>query len=335
MDSQFNFRALPANYHRKFSELLQAGSAHFCAVVFVLAKDYMNKTSKRIAAFVTFALLTLLPTCVWSESGYIQDTAGLVSISTGKDEPRQAVTNDTVTSDTLIKTGDDSYAVLKFEDGQIVNLEPNTTFKVRSYSYKPQLIDKSAIVFSMFKGGMRLVSGLIGKHNPKTFRLATPNVTVGILGTDFLISVKNGQTYVQVLSGSVKLTNAVGTLTFSAPQTALVTSATKVPSIIADASIPAGTFTGAIAINLEEALAAQASAAEDRKRAAALLSAESATAAEAAAVQTAGGAATGGAMTTTTTITSETGISATTIAIGIGVAAGVAAMVNTTSTTHH
>jgi len=300
------------------------------AVVCALAEDSMSKIFHLSATVVSLVWMASLPTYAWGESGYIQDTAGLVSISIDKDEPRQAVTNDTITSGAVIRTGNDSYAVLKFEDGQVANLEPNTTFKVRSYNYKPELIDKSDIVFSMFKGGMRFVSGLIGKRNPRAFRLATPNATVGIRGTDFLIVMKNGQTYVQVLSGSVTLTNAAGTLTFSAPQTALISSPTTVPSVIADASIPAGTFTGAVAINLEEALAAQAAATQ-----AAAAQAAAAQAAAALAAETAGGAATGGAQAATTTAATQTGVSATTIAIGVGIAAGVAALVNTTSTTHH
>ena len=284
-----------------------------------------------IAKASAFILMVSVTASAWADRGYIQDTAGSVSIANGKETPRLAVINDTVTSGTVIRTGDNSYAVLKFDDGQVANLEPNTTFQVRNYTYDPQLVEKSNIVFSMFKGGMRFVSGLIGQRNPKAFRLATPNATVGIRGTDFLLVIKNGQTYIKVLSGSVNLTNAAGTMTFTAGQTALVTSATAAPTVVAAAAVPAGTFTGAIAINLEEALAAQAAAGQ----AATLQAIAEAAAAEAAATQVAGGEAAGGAAAATTTAVVATGVSATTIAIGVGIAAGVAALVNTTSTTSH
>ncbi|MDH4234609.1 MAG: FecR family protein [Gallionella sp.] len=284
-----------------------------------------------IAKASAFILMVSVTASAWADRGYIQDTAGSVSIANGKETPRLAVINDTVTSGTVIRTGDNSYAVLKFDDGQVANLEPNTTFQVRNYTYDPQLVEKSNIVFSMFKGGMRFVSGLIGQRNPKAFRLATPNATVGIRGTDFLLVIKNGQTYIKVLSGSVNLTNAAGPMTFTAGQTALVTSATAAPTVVAAAAVPAGTFTGAIAINLEEALAAQAAAGQ----AATLQAIAEAAAAEAAATQVAGGEAAGGAAAATTTAVVATGVSATTIAIGVGIAAGVAALVNTTSTTSH
>lgn len=302
----------------------------------------------KVAVFVWMASASI---SAWANSGYIFDTAGTVFLSVGKGAPQPAEKAAKVTTGTMVRTGDNSYAVLKFEDGQVVNLESNSTFLVREYIYNPKQVEKNNIVFSMFKGGMRFVTGLIGQHNKEAFRLATPNATIGVRGTDFMVVIKDGQTYMKVLSGSVKLTNAAGTAIVTAGQTVLLTSSAVAPAVIAADAVPAGIFTGASAINLEEALAAQkaaqaaaqvaAQAAEAARVAqtaqateAAAQAEEAARVAQAAAQRAAGGAATGGAGAATTATAATAGVSATTIAIGVGVAAVVAAVVSS-STSHH
>lgn len=88
--------------------------------------------------------------------------------------------------DTL-KTEKNSFARIKFVDGAEVSLLPNTQLKVDAYSYhsvaSPQNIDN--ILLNLTKGGMRSVTGLVGKRSPAAFKMNTPQGSVGIRGTDF------------------------------------------------------------------------------------------------------------------------------------------------------
>ena len=243
--------------------------------------------------------------------GYVHDAVGDVSVAVGKAAAQSAKVNDAIVSDTVINTGDKSHAVLKFEDGQVVVMQANSTFHVREYRYEAKQAEKSNILFSMLRGGMRFVTGLIGQRNRDAFKLTTPNATIGIRGTEFMVVMGNSPMYSQVVSGSIGITNAAGTAVFTAGQTAIVASATTLPAAISATALPAGTFTELGAIPAPPATPAAAPA---------------------------GGAATGGATTTTTAATAgaATGVSATAIAVGVGVAAGVAAISNnTTTTTHH
>lgn len=196
---------------------------------------------------------------------------------------------------------------------------PCTSFHVREYRYEPGQVEKSNILFSMIKGGMRFITGLIAQRNKEAFRLSTPNATIGIRGTDFMVVMGNSPMYSQVMSGSIGMTNTAGTAVFTAGQTAIVASATTLPAAIAAAAVPAGTFfTQLVAIPVPPPTPAPAPAGG-------------------ATGSTAGGAATGGASTATTAATAgaATGVSATTVAIGAGIAAGAAAIGSTTTTTHH
>lgn len=294
------------------------------------------------------AWVALVPVSAWAAGGYVYDAAGSVSVAIGKNPPRPVVKNDTVASGTVIRTGDHSHAVLKFEDGQVVSMQANSTFKVREYRYEPRQVEENSIVFSMFKGGMRFITGQIGQRNPKAFRLATPNVTIGIRGTEFLVVMANDATYSQVLSGSISMTNAAGVTILSAGQTALTPSAAALTTPVPAATVPAGTFSQVVAIPVPAAIPAPVpppAAPVPPPASGALTGSEAATtgttatAADATAAMTAteaGGAAAGGAAASTAAATggAAAGISATTIGIGIGVAAVAVAVVNSTTTQH-
>lgn len=200
---------------------------------------------REIFSITKAAILILIastPVIAWAGSGYIYDADGSVFIARGKDVPRPAAVRDAVSSGTLIRTGDGGHAVLKFEDGQVVSLQANSTLLVREYIYDPQQAKKSHIVFSMLGGGMRFVTGQIAHLNPKAFRLATPNATVSVQGTEFLVVIVNNATYSQVISGSIRMTNAAGSTVLTAGQTALTSSASILVKRVPASFVPVGTF---------------------------------------------------------------------------------------------
>ena len=181
--------------------------------------------------------------------GQLYDAAGEVKTALGSQMAQAAGKGASLENDMIVSTGDNSQAVLKFEDGQVIALQANTSFRIHDYRYNPKEVEKSNIFFSMLKGGLRAITGLIGSKRQTAFKLQTPNATIGIRGTDFMVVMSN-QMYSNVVSGSISMTNAAGTAVFSAGQTAVVASATVLPVSISAAAVPAGTFTQLGAIPL-------------------------------------------------------------------------------------
>ena len=174
--------------------------------------------------------------------GRIYVVNGEVFVARGRNPAHRVTDNEPIASNTLISTGANSAALLKFEDGQVVTLQSNSTFQVREYRYNSKKSGDSNIVFTMFKGGLRFITGLIGQRNKRAFRLATPNSTIGIRGTDFMVTIVGSSMYSRVLAGKITMTNAAGMKVVSAGQSAVVTSPTALASIISAAPVPAGTF---------------------------------------------------------------------------------------------
>lgn len=83
-----------------------------------------------------------------------------------------------------LETGPDSFAMLVFRDDTRVALKGNTVFVVDDYAYTRDDGNARAL-FRLVRGGLRAVTGLIGKQNRRGFRLATTTATIGIRGTGF------------------------------------------------------------------------------------------------------------------------------------------------------
>lgn len=95
-----------------------------------------------------------------------------------------SVKSDVLQGDTL-QTEQDTFARIKFVDNGEIVLRPNTTFKVETYTYSEASKDEDSIVVSLLRGGLRSVTGLLGKRNPDKFKMETTVATIGIRGTHF------------------------------------------------------------------------------------------------------------------------------------------------------
>lgn len=195
---------------------------------------------KTIAVIVlAFALSPAVALAAQGAGSRIYVASGDVFVAQGKNPAHRAMNSEPIFSDTVVSTGDNGAALIKFEDGQVVTVQANSAFQVREYQYDAGNIRNSSVVFLMFKGGMRFITGLIGQKRPQAIRLSTPAATIGIRGTDFMLVMVGKSMYGQVLTGSIDVTNAAGTTAIGAGQSAVVASSSTLASV---ASIPSGTF---------------------------------------------------------------------------------------------
>ena len=84
-----------------------------------------------------------------------------------------------------LETGIKSFAVIAFNDKSRVTMSPATVFKIEEHHFKPAKPKENNGFLRFIRGGLRLVTGLIGKLNRPSYRVATPTATIGIRGTGF------------------------------------------------------------------------------------------------------------------------------------------------------
>ncbi len=90
-----------------------------------------------------------------------------------------------VESGDRIRTGQASNAQIRFTDSAIVALRPDSDFGIDEYVYQGEQNGRERGLFSLFKGGLRTITGFIGKINQRNYAVHTPTATVGIRGTHF------------------------------------------------------------------------------------------------------------------------------------------------------
>ena len=96
-----------------------------------------------------------------------------------------AAKSEVESGDTLVSEKN-TYAQIRFIDNGEITLRPGTTFKIDNFAYDAEKPDADSAAFSLLKGGLRSITGLLGKRNKEKFSLKTPAATIGIRGTTFI-----------------------------------------------------------------------------------------------------------------------------------------------------
>jgi hypothetical protein len=83
-----------------------------------------------------------------------------------------------------LTTGKKSYAVVAFRDEGRISLQESTVFQVEKFKYDRAASQENAVL-RLLKGGVRVVTGLIGRVNHDNYQFKVATATIGIRGTGF------------------------------------------------------------------------------------------------------------------------------------------------------
>jgi hypothetical protein len=112
-----------------------------------------------------------------------------------------------------VRTDAAGRAQIRFADGAYVSLQPNSEFSIKDYNFDGKTDGSERGFFSLARGAMRTVTGLIGRVNRNRYQVSTPTATIGIRGTGGLIAIGvDGSTLVTGTSGIWTITNPSGTI---------------------------------------------------------------------------------------------------------------------------
>lgn len=141
--------------------------------------------------------------------------------------------------DTLV-TEKRTYARIKFTDNSEINMRPGTQLKVAEYNFDQAKPAEDKAVYNLAKGGMRAVTGLIGKRGDQnSYKLMTDTAVAGVRGTIYECKICDGNCgtlpnglYLFVLEGIINVSNSGGSQNVNAGQYVYVETATSVPTIL-------------------------------------------------------------------------------------------------------
>lgn len=119
--------------------------------------------------------------------GIIKSVSGDVYLSSTSSKIR-AVPNMRLNQGDTINTGSKSSAGLIFEDDTVVSLGSNSEMAIEEFIFDPAK-EKLSFITRLVKGTFSFISGQIAKLAPDQVKLETPDATLGVRGTKFLVKV--------------------------------------------------------------------------------------------------------------------------------------------------
>lgn len=177
----------------------------------------------------------LLSACgsVVASTGAISHLSGTLSVTKPDGSVRILSNRSEVQNGDRLNTERDSYAQIKFADGGQVTMKPNTAIKIENFTFNEQKPEEDSFFFSLVKGGLRAITGIVGKRNKEAYRMGTATATVGIRGTTFsaddCVSEKTEDcgklepaVYVSVADGEIVVRNSLGEQAYAAGQFGLI-----------------------------------------------------------------------------------------------------------------
>ncbi|TAN35158.1 iron dicitrate transport regulator FecR [Patescibacteria group bacterium] len=177
--------------------------------------------------------LGLMSAVAWANTGTVSQLSGTLSVHKADGSVRILSQQSEIVGGDTVNTQKDSYAQIKFSDGGVITLKPNTSVKIEQFRFKQEEPEKDSFIFGLVKGGLRAVTGLVGKRGDQdAYNLSTASATIGIRGTSYgaddclttpcpkpnSSGNLEPSVYVSVTDGEIIVTNNVGSQSFLAGQ---------------------------------------------------------------------------------------------------------------------
>lgn len=173
--------------------------------------------------------LLALPGLVHAGDGEITQLSGTLTVTRADGSVRILARGSEIRQGDTLATERDSYAQVRFADGGRVTLKPRTAVRLDQFRFAQDRPREDAFALRLLKGGLRAITGGIGKRSPERYEMITETATVGVRGTTFsvddCVNSRAGEcarldpaVYVGVADGAVIVRNGAGELALGAGQ---------------------------------------------------------------------------------------------------------------------
>jgi hypothetical protein len=181
-------------------------------------------------ATLALAISAAFPASAFAaEVARVQFAAGQASATTADGRVRTLARGADINEGDTVNT-EQGRVQLKFRDGALVSLQPRTAFRIDEYAFRGTADGSEKGFFSLLRGGLRTITGLIGRSNSDSYRVRTQTATIGIRGTEYIAQVGNSLN-VSVGGGRIALTNDAGTFIIEQGQSAYVADSKSLPIV--------------------------------------------------------------------------------------------------------
>ena len=214
--------------------------------------------SLAVSKLFLFAACLVLGAPAWAaDIGQVIQLMGTVSAQKNNGEIRLLSLGAGVSAGDVITTEKNSVVRIALSDGGQLSLRPESRLNLEAYQFQAAAPQQDRMVFNLIKGGLRAVTGSIGKRsNANAYQAKATQATIGIRGTRFgmldcrtlaeassclglLVNQTKDKTippadglYVDVTEGAIDVANNAGALIVSNGQISYVADANTAPVLL-------------------------------------------------------------------------------------------------------
>jgi hypothetical protein len=183
-----------------------------------MSMAYANRLLMILAAAAAGA--AWIPARAADRAATVEFTVGEVQVVSLNGRARAATKGLPLQSGDTVDTGR-GRAQLRFTDGAYVSLQPQSKFRIDDYRFEGKTDGSERGFFSLLSGGMRTITGLVGRTNRRTYQVTTSVATIGIRGTEYKIAYTNSIVGA-VGEGAIDVCTGAGCFPFSSGESFLV-----------------------------------------------------------------------------------------------------------------
>jgi hypothetical protein len=226
----------------------------------------MNSFNFGSVAICVAALLSAAPAI--AGVGKFQFVTGDVRLVGKAGAQRLAVKGLAVEEGDTIASGQPAMAQVRMNDGGILVIRPNTRLIVKAFQFSGKEDGTERAHFRLEKGGVRAVTGEIGKTNKQNYLIQTPSASIGVRGTDhepFAVEPSDAAqgiapgTYDKVNVGATVVENAHGFIVVNPGEVGYAANATTAPVILPEVPALYSNSAGAVPVAKRGSQASRAS----------------------------------------------------------------------------
>ena len=125
---------------------------------------------------------------LWAaDSGTVKVVRGDVRMERAGVSRALAVGDPVLEKDRIIVPAEGSAGITLRDDTRI-SVGSRSTLVINRFQFDPQT-QLGSVDTSILAGTMRYITGLVGRTNPNSVRVATSTATIGIRGTEFIVEI--------------------------------------------------------------------------------------------------------------------------------------------------
>ncbi|CAB3777221.1 FecR family protein [Pararobbsia alpina] len=147
----------------------------------------MRSNPVKYALIFACGCLPVVDACAADVVGVVKTLKGAVHIERAERSLDAAIGSEIYNNDRIV-TGPGSSVGITLRDNTLLSEGANSVLELNKFVFNSTTYD-GALDATIKRGSLAVVDGKLAKANPDAVRYSTPNTTLGVRGTEFIIEV--------------------------------------------------------------------------------------------------------------------------------------------------